>query len=49
MLNMLGSVIVLVSKADLREYRETGVKRTQVTAIECVSADHRHWPSLGVV
>ena len=41
MLSMLGSVKVLVSKSDLRDYRGAGVKRTMVTAIECVSADGR--------
>ena len=41
MLSMLGSIKVLVSKDDLRNYRGTGVKRTMVTAIECVSADGR--------
>jgi hypothetical protein len=41
MLNMLGSVKVLVTKDDLRDYRGAGVKRTQVTAIECISADGR--------
>ena len=52
MLSMLGSVKVLVSKDDLRNYRGAGVKRTIVTAIECVSADSRSllplviWPAL---
>jgi hypothetical protein len=41
MLSMLGSVKVLVGKDDLRDYRGAGVKRTTVTAIECVSADGR--------
>lgn len=41
MLSMLSSVKVLVSKNDLRDYRGAGVKRTMVTAIECVSADGR--------
>ena len=41
MLSMLGSVKVLVSRNDLRDYRGAGVKRTIVTAIECVSADGR--------
>ena len=41
MLSMLGFVKVLVSKDDLRNYRGAGVKRTMVTAIECVSADGR--------
>lgn len=51
MLSMLGSVKVLVSKDDLRNYRGAGVKRTMVTAIECVSADGRSllpfvvWPA----
>jgi hypothetical protein len=46
MLNMLGFVKVLVSKDDLRDYRGAGVKRTQVTAIECISADSRSLLSL---
>jgi hypothetical protein len=39
MLCMLGSVKVLVSKEDLRDYRGIGVKHTMVTAIECISAN----------
>ncbi len=51
MLSMLGSVKVLVGKDDLRDYRGAGVKRTMVSAIECVSADGRSllpliiWPA----
>jgi hypothetical protein len=51
MLSLLGSVKVLVSKDDLRGYRGARVKRTVVTAIECVSADGRYlnpmiiWPA----
>jgi len=51
MLSMLGSIKVLVSKDDRRDYRATGVKRTMVTAIECISADGRSlspliiWPA----
>jgi hypothetical protein len=41
MLSMLGSLKVLVGKDDLRTYRGAGVKRTMVTAIECISADGR--------
>jgi hypothetical protein len=41
MLGMLGSVKVLVGKDDLRDYRGAGVKRTMVTAIECIGADGR--------
>ena len=41
MLSMLGSVKVLVGKNDPRDYRGAGVKRTMVTAIECISADGR--------
>ena len=50
-LSMLGSVKVLVGKDDLRNHRGAGVKRTMVTAIECVSADGRSllpliiWPA----
>jgi hypothetical protein len=51
MLSMLGSVKVLVGKDDVRGYRGAGVKRTMVTAVECISADGRSllpliiWPS----
>jgi hypothetical protein len=38
MICMLGSVKVLVGKDDLRDYRGAGVKRTMVTAIECINA-----------
>ncbi|KAF2179254.1 DDE-domain-containing protein [Zopfia rhizophila CBS 207.26] len=51
MLCMLGSVKVLLSKDDPRDYRGAGVKRTMVTAIECISANGRSllpmiiWPA----
>jgi hypothetical protein len=51
MLSMLTSVKVLVGKEDLRQYRGARVKRTVVTAIECVSGDGRYlhpmiiWPA----
>jgi hypothetical protein len=51
MLSMLGSVKVLVGKDDKRKYRGARVKRTTVTAIECISADGRYlnpliiWPA----
>lgn len=51
MLSKLGSLKVLVGKDDLRAYRGAGVKRTMVTAIECISADGRSlhpliiWPA----
>jgi hypothetical protein len=41
MLSMPGCVKVLISKEDLRGYRGARVKRTVVTAIECISADGR--------
>jgi hypothetical protein len=41
MLYMLGSIKVLVGKDDPRDYRGAGVKRTMVTAVECVSANGR--------
>lgn len=41
MLSKLGSVKVLVGKDDRRDYRGAGVKRTMVTAVECISADGR--------
>ena len=50
-LSMPGSVKVLVGKDDTRDYRGARVKRTTVTAIECVSADGRYlkpmifWPA----
>lgn len=51
MLSMLSSVKVLVGKDDPRDYRGASVKRTMVTAIECISADGRSllpliiWPA----
>ena len=51
MLSLLGSVKVLVGKADMRAYRGARVKRTMVTAIECISADGMYlkpmviWPA----
>lgn len=41
MLCVLGSIKVLVSGDDPRDYRGAGVKRTMVTAIECISANGR--------
>jgi hypothetical protein len=41
LLSILSSLKVLVSKQDLKNYRGAGVKRTLVTAIECISADGR--------
>jgi hypothetical protein len=51
MLSMPGSVKVLVGKDDKRKHRGVRVKRTTVTAIECISADGRYlnpmiiWPA----
>jgi hypothetical protein len=51
MLLMLGSVKVLVGKDDTRDYRGTRVKRTMVTAIECISGNGEYlnpiiiWPA----
>jgi hypothetical protein len=51
MLSKLNSVKVLIYKDNRRGYRGTRVKRTTVTAIECVSADGRYlnpiiiWPA----
>ena len=51
MLSKLSSVKVLVCKDNQRGYRGARVKRTTVTAIECVSADGRYlnpmiiWPA----
>ena len=50
-LSMPGSVKVLVGKDDKRNYRGARIKRTSVTAIECISADGRYldpmiiWPA----
>jgi hypothetical protein len=41
MLSMLNSVKVLVSKDNTHAYRGARVKRTIVTAVECISADRR--------
>ena len=41
LLSVMSSLKVLVSEHDLRTYRGAGVKRTLVTAIECISADGR--------
>lgn len=49
--SMLGSAKVLVGKDDPHDYRGAGVKRTMVTAVECISADRRSllpliiWPA----
>lgn len=51
LLSVLTSLKVLVDTDDLRSYRGAGVKRTLITAIECVSADGRSlfplivWPA----
>jgi hypothetical protein len=51
MLSMLGSVKVFVGRDDVRGHRGASVKRTMVTAIECISADGRSlhplviWPA----
>jgi hypothetical protein len=51
MLSMLGSVKVFVGRDDVRRHRGAGVKRTMVTAIECISVDGRSlyplviWPA----
>ena len=51
MLSMLGSVKVLLGKDDPRDYRGAIVKRTTITAIECISANGRFllpiiiWPA----
>jgi hypothetical protein len=41
LLSVLGSLKVLVSRQNLRNYRGAEVKRTLVTAIKCISADGR--------
>ena len=51
MLSMPGSVKVIVGKDDIRNYRGARIKRTTVTAIECISADGEYltpmiiWPA----
>jgi hypothetical protein len=51
MQSKLGSVKVLEGRDDLQDYRGAGVKRTMVTAIECISPDGRSllplivWPA----
>jgi hypothetical protein len=51
LLSVLNSLKVLVSKDDLKKHRGTAVKRTLITAIECISADGRSlhpliiWPA----
>jgi hypothetical protein len=39
MLSKLGSIKVLLSRDDRRDYQGAGIKCTMVTAIECISAD----------
>jgi hypothetical protein len=52
MLYILGFIKVLLSKDNQRDYRSTGVKRTIVTTIECISANGRFllliiiWPAI---
>jgi hypothetical protein len=41
-LSMLSTVKVLVSKDNMRDYRGARVKRTIITAIECISGDSRY-------
>ena len=51
MLSILGSVKVLVGRDDLRGHRGAGIRRTMVTAIECISTNGRSlhpliiWPA----
>jgi len=51
LLSVLSSLKVLVGRQELKAYRGAGVKRTLITAIECVSADGQHlqpliiWPA----
>jgi hypothetical protein len=42
MLLMLSSIKVLVSKDNKQKYRGARVKRTTVTAVECISANSRY-------
>jgi hypothetical protein len=51
MLFIPGSVKVLISKQDIRDYRGARVKRITVTAIKCISGDNKYlnliiiWPA----
>ena len=51
MLSIPNSIKVLAGKDDVRSYRRARVKRTMVTAIECISGDGRYlnpmivWPA----
>jgi len=42
LLSLLNSIKVLVSRDEMKTHRGTGVKRTLITAVECVSADGRY-------
>jgi hypothetical protein len=42
MLFMLGSIKVLVSKQDIRDYKGARVKRITVTAIECINGNGKY-------
>lgn len=42
MLSMPSFVKVLISKDDKRDYRGARIKRTLVTAIECISANGKY-------
>jgi hypothetical protein len=42
MLSMPSSIKVLISKYNKRDYRGARVKRTSITAIECISGDSRY-------
>jgi hypothetical protein len=50
-LSIPGSIKVLVSKHDMRDYKDARVKCTTVTAIECINGDSRYlnpmiiWPA----
>jgi len=52
MLCMQGSAKVLISKDDPRDYGGAGVKRMEVTAIECISSNGKSllpmiiWPTI---
>ncbi|TVY62737.1 hypothetical protein LSUE1_G009366 [Lachnellula suecica] len=46
MLSMLGSIQVLIDKDDPRDYRGAVIKRTSITAIECISGNGRFLPPM---
>jgi len=44
LLSDLNTVKVLVSRSDVQSCRGVGLRRTMITAVECISADGRYLP-----